>query len=150
MSDKGQTWEELRKLDPLKYVTMFPGSTSYQERAAAAESLKQLRTIVQYGVCGDCGYPLEKTEAGDVVCHKCSDQIGDTLIEQLKQKFSQIHALLAHGRTVGGNRQQAYSDAEDIANRVVHPEQYQTCNWDNISSPDFDGCNGCPRTCATE
>ena len=27
-------------------------------------------------------------------------------------------------------------------------EQENACNWDNVSSPDFDGCNGCKFSCA--
>ena len=33
--------------------------------------------------------------------------------------------------------------------RALDPaEQEIACAWDNVSSPDFDGCNGCKYSCA--
>ena len=39
------------------------------------------------------------------------------------------------------------SDAE-LQRAADQHEQENACNWDNVSSLDFDGCNGCKFSCA--
>lgn len=55
-----------------------------QMRADMALLETENDTYKMYGSCQDCGFPLDKTDDDDIVCHKCGDEIGDRIIAQLE------------------------------------------------------------------
>lgn len=66
-----------------------------QLRADMALLEAENATYKQYGSCQDCGFPLDKTADGYIVCHKCGEEIGDRMIAEKDQRITALEADVA-------------------------------------------------------
>ena len=63
-----------------------------QLRADMALLEAENATYKQYGSCQDCGFPLDKTDDDDIVCHKCGEEIGDRIIKTQTERIAELEA----------------------------------------------------------